>query len=74
MAQAFGREMAWTLAEKPEWSAQAWEQLSRSVDQLANGEAYSLHGWELPDDRPARVLGVNIDFMLGADDVLRVAP
>ena len=66
--------MASTLAEKPEWSAQAWEQLSRWVDQLANGEAYFFHGWELPDDHPARVLGVNIDFMLGADDVLRVAP
>ena len=68
----FRREMASTLAENAEWSAQAWEQLSHSVDQLANGEAYRLHGWELPDDHPARVLGVNTDFVLGADDVLRV--
>ena len=64
--------MASTLAENADWSSQAWEQLSHSVDQLANGEAYRLHGWELPDDHPARVLGVNTDFVLGADDVLRV--
>ncbi len=64
--------MCSTLAENPAWSSRAWEQLSGSVDQLAGGGAYRLHGWELPDDHPARVLGVNTDFILGADDVLRV--
>jgi hypothetical protein len=68
----FRREMASTLAENPEWSAQAWQQLSHSVDQLANHEAYRFHGWELPEDHPARVLGVNVDFDLGRDNVLRV--
>jgi hypothetical protein len=70
--KSFRREMASTLAENAQWSAQAWEQLSHSVDQLANGEAYRFHGWELPDDHPARVLGVNVDFILDEDDVLRV--
>jgi hypothetical protein len=28
--------------------------------------------WELRDDHPARVLGVNTDLVLGADNVLRV--
>jgi hypothetical protein len=48
------------------------EQLSHSIDQLANGEAYRFHGWELSEDHPARVLGVNTDFVLDADNVLRV--
>jgi hypothetical protein len=46
--------------------------LSPSVDALASGEAYRLHGWQLPDDHPARVLGVNVDFILDEEDVLRV--
>jgi hypothetical protein len=65
--------MCSTLAENPAWSSQAWEQLSGSVDQLTNGEAHRFHGWELPDDHPARVLGVNVDFILDERDVLRVA-
>ena len=48
------------------------EQLSHSVDQSATGEAYRFHGWELSEDHPARVLGVNTDFVLDADNVLRV--
>jgi hypothetical protein len=71
-SKAFRRQMCSTLAESADWSSQAWEQLSHPVDQLAGGEAYRFHGWELPDDHPARVFGVNTDFVLGADDVLRV--
>jgi hypothetical protein len=69
----FRRQMCSTLAENPDWSSQAWEQLSHSVDALAGGRAHRLHGWQLPDDHPARVLGVNTDFVLGGDDVLRAA-
>jgi hypothetical protein len=64
--------MAATLAEDPEWSAQAWEQLSHSVDQLTSGEAYRFHAFELPEDHPACVLGVDVDFILDEEDVLRV--
>jgi hypothetical protein len=71
--KAFRRQMCSTLADDPEWSSQAWEQLSNSVDALANGDAYRFHAWELPDDHPARGLGVNVDWVLGADDVLRPA-
>jgi hypothetical protein len=70
--KGFRRDMASILAEDPGWSRTAWEQLSHSVDALANGEAYRFHGWELPDDHPARVLGVDVDFILDEDDVLRV--
>ena len=44
------------------------EQLSHSIDQLAK----RFHGWELSEDHPARLLGVNTDFVLDADNVLRV--
>ena len=60
-----------TLGAEPDLRAQLlrWHkwfrrELSQSVDQLANREAYQFHGWELPDDHPARVLGVNINFVL----------
>jgi hypothetical protein len=70
-AKGFRRQMCSTLAENPVWSSQAWEQLSRSVDALAGGEPYRLHGWELPDDHPARLIyGVNADLVLTADDEL----
>ena len=68
---AFRHRMVSTLAGDPAWSSQTWEQLSHSVDALASGGEYRCHGWELRDDHPARVLGVNTDFVLGADDVLR---
>jgi hypothetical protein len=47
--------------------------LSHSVDVLAAGEPYRFSGYQLPDDHPARVLGVNVDFILDEHDVLRVA-
>lgn len=72
--KAFRRQMCSMLAENPDWSSQAWEQLSHPVDRLAGGGACRLHGWELPEDHPARALGVNVDFVLSADDVLRVVP
>jgi hypothetical protein len=71
-SKAFRRHMCSTLAENPAWSSRAWEQLSRSVDALANGKAYGVHGWQLSDDHPACALGVNTDFVLGADNVLQV--
>ena len=71
-SKAFRRQMCSTLAENPNWSSQAWEQLSHSVDALTNGKAYRFHGWELPDDHPARALGVNVDFVLDEHNVLRV--
>lgn len=64
--------MASTLADNPDWSSQAWEQLSHSVDQLASGEAYRFRGWELPEEHPVRVFGVTADFVLDDHDVLRV--
>jgi|KBSMisStaDraftv2_1062788.scaffolds.fasta_scaffold1542409_2 hypothetical protein len=69
---AFRHRMVSTLADDPAWSSQTWEQLSHSVDALASGGEYRCHGWELRDDHPARVLGVNTDLVLGADNVLRV--
>jgi hypothetical protein len=60
--KGFRREVCSRLAENADWSSQAWEQLPHSVDALSNGEAYRFHAWELPDDHPARVLGVNVDF------------
>ena len=71
--KAFRRQMCLLLAEDPAWSSQAWEQLSHSVDALANGGEYRLHGWQLPDGHWALVHGVNADWVLGSDDVLRPA-
>jgi hypothetical protein len=68
----FRHRMCTILAEDPSWSREAWRQLSHSVDALASGAEYRCHAWELPDDHPARALGVNTDFVLGADNVLRV--
>jgi hypothetical protein len=68
----FRRQMASTLAENPEWSSQAWDQLSHSVEALGNGDRYRFHAWELPADHPARALGVDVDFELDEHDVLRV--
>jgi len=68
----FRRDMCDTFLSGDQAVEYVWVELSKPVDQLANGEAYRLHGWELPDDHPARALGMNVDFVLGADDVLRV--
>lgn len=63
--------MCSTLAENPDWSRTAWEQLSHSVDALADGREYRFHGWQLPDGHWALAHGVNADWVLDADDVLR---
>jgi hypothetical protein len=68
---AFSRSMCTTLAENPDWSREAWTQLSHSIDQLASGGEYRCRAWELPDDHPARQLGMQRDWVLGSDDVLR---
>jgi hypothetical protein len=51
-----------------------WTECSKPVDALAGGEPYRLHGWMLPDDHQMRVNGgVHRDWVLGEDDVLRLA-
>jgi hypothetical protein len=45
--------------------------LSTGVDALAGGQPYRLHGFELPPGYWALVHGVNADWVLGGDDVLR---
>ena len=66
--------MCSTLAENPDWSRTAWEQLSPRVDALAAGrEVRGIHGWQLPAGHWALVHGINADWVLGADDVLRLA-
>ena len=67
----FRKQMCVTLAEDPAWSAQAWEQLSHSVDAFAGGEPYRRHGYQLPLGHWALMHGVNADWILGGDDVLR---
>jgi hypothetical protein len=69
----FRHRMCNTLAEDPSWSRQAWQQLSHSVDALASGRQYRCHAWELPAGHWALVRGVNADWVLGSDDVLRPA-
>jgi hypothetical protein len=68
---AFRKQMCTTLCEDPAWSSTAWEQLSTGVDALAGGQPYRLHGFELPPGHWALVHGVNADWVLGGDDVLR---
>lgn len=49
----------------------AWEELTKPVDQLAGGEPYRLHGFDLPEDHPALAeYGPNADLVLTADDRL----
>jgi hypothetical protein len=44
----FRRSMVGILLDpEHDWAEHAWGQLSGPVDQLANGEAYSFHGYEL---------------------------
>ncbi|OBB44944.1 hypothetical protein [Mycobacterium sp. 852002-51961_SCH5331710] len=48
-----------------------WDELSKSVDQLAAGEPFRLHGWMLPPDHPALAdYGLNADLVLTEDDKL----
>ncbi|WP_457145597.1 hypothetical protein [Mycobacterium sp. URHB0021] len=70
--KAFRQKMASRLADDADWSSSVWDQLSCSVDALANGGEYRLHAWQLPDGHWALVHGVTTDWVLGADDVLRV--
>ena len=50
----------------------ALDALSPRVDALATGrEVKAIHGWELPDGHWARKLGLDRDWTLGADNVLR---
>jgi hypothetical protein len=69
----FRHRMCTTLAEDPSWSQEAWRQLSHSVEALASGAEYRCHAWELPDGHWALVHGVNVDWVLDSDDVLRLA-
>ena len=55
--------------EIAEWLDQ---RLDNEMTRWPPGEPYRLHGSRLPDDHPACALGVKRDFVLGADDVLRV--
>jgi hypothetical protein len=70
---AFRKQMCTTLCENPAWSSVAWEQLSHSVDALAGGQPYRLHGFELPPGHWALVHGVDTDWVLDEHDVLRLA-
>ena len=73
-AKEFRRLMVDTLLDDAEWAKFAWFECSKAVDRLASGAEHRFHGWELPDDHPARMHGVHADFVLGADDVLRAIP
>jgi hypothetical protein len=69
-AEVFRRRMCDTLSDQA-WVEYAWRECSKAVDQLAGGEPYRLHRWELPDDHPARVDGaISDDLILTADDRL----
>ena len=60
------------LLDDPVWRDYAWRETSKAVDRLASGAEHPFHGWELPDGHPAWVHGVYADFVLGADDVVRL--
>lgn len=52
---------------------ESWPELSKPVDQLAAGEPFRLHGWQLPEhpEHPGRkVFGLNADLLLTGDDEL----
>ena len=65
--------MVRTLLEDGKESGRyAFDALSPRVNALADGdEVRSIHGWELPPGHWARALGLQSDWTLGADDVLR---
>lgn len=70
----FRHQMCTTLAENPDWSREAWRQLSGPVDVLASGDEYRFSGYQLPDDHPMRgVVGPYADLVLDEHDVLRLA-
>jgi hypothetical protein len=50
---------------------EACEVFTQQIGRLTRGEAYRLHGWELPDDHPAQLIyGINADLVLTEDDEL----
>lgn len=71
--RAFCSLMVRTLLEDGKESGRyAFDALSPRVNALADGdEVRSIHGWELPPGHWARALGLQSDWTLGADDVLR---
>ncbi len=73
-AVEFRRLMVDTMLDDAELAKFAWFECSKAVDRLASGAEHPFHGWQLPDDHPARVHGLYADLVLGADAVLRVAP
>ena len=51
--------------------SEACEVFTRQIGRLTRGGAYRLHGWQLPDDHPAKLIyGVHADLMLTEDDEL----
>ena len=60
------------MADGVESGQYALDALSPRVDALAEGrEVRGIHGWLLPDGHWARKLGLDRDWTLGADNVLR---
>ena len=60
------------LNDSKESGRYAFDALSPRVNALADGaEVRNIHGWELPPGHWARALGLQSDWTLGADDVLR---
>ena len=71
--KAFCTQMVSTmLNDGTEAGRYAFDALHPRVAALTNGdEVRAIHGWELPEGHWARGLGLNRDWTLGADDVLR---
>ncbi len=68
----FRHRMCSILCENPDWSSQAWEQLSPEVDALANGKPARVRSHELPDGHWALAYGPDAGWELGSDEVLRL--
>lgn len=72
-AVEFRRSMVAILLDPDhDWAEDAWAELSKPVDQLANGRPYRFHGWELPDEHPMARAYVKVDLVLDEHDVLRI--
>ena len=71
--RSFCTLMVRTLLEDSKESGRyAFDALSPRVNAFADGsEVPYIHGWELPDGHWARGLGLDRDWTLGSDDVLR---
>ena len=66
------RSVATLMAHSAESGQYALNELAPRVDALANGlEVGHIHAWLLPDGHWARKLGLDRDWRLGADNVLR---